>query len=132
MTPSNGINTDIPHNTDDPFADSITHLSPYKQYQSQRSPRTDIPSHLIIPASEDSLQASILKQWQLCEPTQQRKKDMEELRILLTDKINTTFYPELVNDGRRRFKVEICGSTSWGGEIDTSTDVDFVIVVSSI
>ncbi|WWC85710.1 uncharacterized protein L201_000576 [Kwoniella dendrophila CBS 6074] len=53
---------------------------------------------------------------------------MESLRILLTTSINEKVYPYPMEDGRNRFEVEIVGSSSWGGEIGSSTDIDLVIV----
>ncbi|WWD05942.1 hypothetical protein V865_004027 [Kwoniella europaea PYCC6329] len=106
--------------------------SPYKTYYSQSSPRTHIPDDLLYSPDHDKLQESIMISWRSSEPSQERKRYMEDLRVLLTNAINETFHPELIEvfDGekKRRFEVEIVGSSSWGGEIDNSTDVDLCIV----
>nr|XP_019048611.1 hypothetical protein I302_02383 [Kwoniella bestiolae CBS 10118]OCF27541.1 hypothetical protein I302_02383 [Kwoniella bestiolae CBS 10118] len=103
-------------------------VSPYKTYYSNPQPRLNIPHPLLHPAENDNLQKSIMTSWQESEPSDERKRDMEDLRVLLTDTINETFFPTLMEDGKRRFEVEIVGSSSWGGEVDSLTDVALVIV----
>ncbi|OCF59763.1 hypothetical protein L486_02436 [Kwoniella mangroviensis CBS 10435] len=111
-------------------------LSPYKTYYSQLSPRTHKPYNLLYSPDHDKLQESIIGSWRSSEPSQERKRNMEDLRVLLTNAINETFHPELIDalngENKRRFEVEIVGSSSWGGEIDNSTDVDLCIVDSAL
>nr|XP_019014401.1 uncharacterized protein I206_00483 [Kwoniella pini CBS 10737]OCF53182.1 hypothetical protein I206_00483 [Kwoniella pini CBS 10737] len=107
---------------------SLIHPSPYDDYRSTPSPRLNIPSEVMDLASGDKLQTSIIQLWRSSEPTETRKAAMEDLRILLTKTINDKFFPQLMEDGRQRFEVDIAGSTSWGGEIGPDTDVDFVIL----
>nr|XP_018266573.1 uncharacterized protein I303_00548 [Kwoniella dejecticola CBS 10117]OBR88731.1 hypothetical protein I303_00548 [Kwoniella dejecticola CBS 10117] len=95
------------------------------------SPRLSIPPE-VLASSGDKLQISIMRMWQSSEPTDRRKVAMEDLRILLSKTINEKFDPALTVNGNEgegnRFTVDIAGSTSWGGEIGPSTDVDFVIL----
>ncbi|WWC58010.1 uncharacterized protein I303_100545 [Kwoniella dejecticola CBS 10117] len=106
------------------------YLSAYKAHYSYPSPRTTVPLKLMDPACGDQLQTTIMELWRSSEPTRERKDAMEELRLLLTNAVNAAFSSESldIENGKMRFEVDIVGSTSWGGEIGTSTDVDLVII----
>ena len=102
--------------------------SPYALLLSKPQARRNIPSHLIQTASP--LQRTMLTNWSSTCAESTYQDGILDLLEWLTRSINL----QLSRGGGSRadggrFKVDVFGSVSWGGETGTSGDLDLVVVV---
>ena len=107
-------------------------LSPYAQYASSPSPRSIVPSSILQAKNPSPLQKSLIRSWTASEPSDRFHPSVATLLDQLTQVVNDRmgWYGDKNRDGDR-FKVEVFGSVSWGGQTK-SGDIDLVILVSTI
>ncbi|KAK8858589.1 hypothetical protein IAR55_002818 [Kwoniella newhampshirensis] len=100
-------------------------MSPYTQLLSQPSARVTVPPSLISPSHPDTLQTTIMRSWIKTEPTAETKQYIKNILQTLTRVINGRFGS---GSNSKRFKVDVFGSVSWGGDTGKSGDLDMVIL----
>ena len=107
-------------------------LSPYAQYASSPSPRSNVPSSISQAKNASPLQKSLIRSWTASEPSDRFHPSVATLLDQLTRMVNDRmgWYGDKNRDGDR-FKVEVFGSVSWGGQTK-SGDIDLVVLVSTI
>jgi len=104
-------------------------ISPYARYLGSVPPKTNIPPSISHPSSSDSLQISLISSWAASEPSDRFHPSVSTLLDQLTRMVNDRmgYYADKKVEGDR-FKVEVFGSVSWGGQTK-SGDIDLVVLV---
>ncbi|WVF69164.1 hypothetical protein IAT40_003939 [Kwoniella sp. CBS 6097] len=103
-------------------------ISPYQLLLANPSPRLTVPPELLNPSTPDTLQTGIMGSWVKTEPSKESKLYKKEFLKTLTNLVNGRFGNLKLKDGSPRFKVDVFGSVSWGGETGKSGDLDLVIL----
>ncbi|KAL7423097.1 hypothetical protein Q5752_002396 [Cryptotrichosporon argae] len=101
---------------------TIRSTSAYRFYSTLRSPRLSVPASVRTSATGDELQNSVVAAWVETEPTAERKREVD---LLVQD------VQQVLDAGHQwngRFKVDVFGSVSWGGDTGNGSDVDLVIL----
>ncbi|WVQ96666.1 hypothetical protein IAU59_003772 [Kwoniella sp. CBS 9459] len=103
-------------------------ISPYSLLLANPSPRLTVPPELLRPSKPDKLQTGIMNSWVQTEPSKESRTYKKEFLKTLTRLVNGRFGNLKLTDGSPRFKVDVFGSVSWGGETGKSGDLDLVIL----
>lgn len=105
-------------------------ISPYALLLSKPQARRTIPGNLLQSASP--LQKSMLTHWNSTCAESSYQDGILDLLAWLTKSINLRLSRGGAGsrDDGGRFKVDVFGSVSWGGETGTSGDLDLVVIVS--
>ena len=101
--------------------------SPYALLLSKPQARRSIPTSLYNNASP--LQRSMLSNWSSSCADKDYQNGILDLLEWLTRSINLQFSRGGSRADGGRFKVDVFGSVSWGGETGTSGDLDMVVIV---
>ncbi|OCF43574.1 hypothetical protein I317_02592 [Kwoniella heveanensis CBS 569] len=109
---------------------AIHTISPYSLLLANPSPRLTVPPEILDPPTPDTLQSGIMSSWMKTEPSKESRVYKKEFLKSLTRLVNGRFGNLKMPDGSARFKVDVFGSVSWGGETGKSGDMDLVILVS--
>lgn len=100
--------------------------APFERYRNAPSPRLSTPADVLRSEQSDRLQQGIMASWRGSEPAPERTAAIVALLARLTALVNHEAYKE--NQRGNRYRVDVFGSVSWGGETKKSSDLDLVIV----
>ncbi|WOO77430.1 Poly(A) RNA polymerase GLD2 [Vanrija pseudolonga] len=100
--------------------------APFERYRALPSPRLSTPAAVVRSEQTDKLQQAIMASWRGSEPGPERTAAIVALLARLTALVNRHSYVD--NPRGNRYRVDVFGSVSWGGETKKSSDLDLVIV----